>query len=122
MPTHLEEYQVGLLTWIAVLLVYGAQGVLSVLVEGKEVHEREPDRNSQPPLGSVMVIGILFLILLLSAGVFVLQVVRPAGSILVLAVSGVGWMLALATMLLLYRRYYVPEELASEAREDEIPW
>ncbi len=119
-PEHLTEYQIGLLAWVLVLAVYGVVGLTSVWLEGKEP---VPGQHvPHPGAGAAVVLAAGALAALAGMVVFIWRVVRGTGPAWLLGLSGTFWMWSLALVLAVYRRYFVPDEIIEQDRDEEIPW
>ncbi len=119
-PAHLESYQVALIVWGFVLALYGVQGLLSVWLEGQEL--RPGEKNSAPePMGAVIVMALLAGAVLLCAVQFVRSLqYQPDPQRLALYGALLFW--GLAAMLVLYRRYFIGDEVVVGDRDDGVPW
>ncbi len=120
MPTHLEAYEIGLITWVGLLLVTGVQGLISVYVEGQELRPLE-HKPAREPWEAVLLVAAFTLLELLWAGGFIrgLFSVRAMSE---LAVYGALLSFTLAASLLVYRRAFVADESLVQERDDGIPW
>jgi len=120
-PTHLEAYEIALIAWVTVLAVFGLQGLISVWLEGRELEADKPKRASEP-LAAVVAMGALALaeVFLAARLVRALHVApEPAGTLALYASLGA---FILAVMLIIYRRYFIDDEVIVGEREDGVPW
>lgn len=118
-PIHLDSYQIALIVWGFVLALYGLQGLLSVWLEGAaQPGEKSP---APEPLGAVAAIAIL-------AGIEIFLAVRFVQSLQHqpepqrLAFYGALLFFGLAAMLVLYRKYFIGDEVITQDRDDGVPW
>jgi hypothetical protein len=119
-PTHLDAYQIALIAWGFVLALYGVQGVLSVWLEGRELKLKGQGERPREPLWVLVVILALTALELLLAVRFVLGL--PTAPARQLALDAGLLFMVLAVMLVLYRKYYVADEVMAQERDDGVPW
>lgn len=119
-PGHLESYQIALIVWGFVLALYGVQGLLSVWLEGQQLRpaEKNPARE---PLGAVVVMALVAGVVLFFAVQFI-QGLRYQPDPQRLALDGAVLFFGLAAMLVLYRKYFLGEEVVTQDRDDGVPW
>jgi peptidoglycan/LPS O-acetylase OafA/YrhL len=115
----LTELELGGIAWSIGLAIFGLQGLLSVLVEGQELH---PGRV-RPRLTGPLSVGIVVLALAL-VGTAVALAWGLTGN---WGPEALGWVagagcLILAVMLVLYKEGFVGDEASFDEREDGVPW
>ncbi len=120
MPTPLEDYEIGLIAWIALLAIGGIQGLISAYIEGEELRtaERRPARESW---GAVLLIAVLTLLEFVWITLFV-QGLFGGATASTLAIYGALLFFSLVALLLVYRRAFVPDEVLMQERDDGVPW
>ncbi len=119
-PAHLESYQIALIVWGFVLALYGVQGLLSVWLEGRELQPAEKN-SAREPLGAVVAITLVVGVVLFCAVQFVHSLQHHPDPQR-LALYGALLFLGLAAMLVLYRKYFVDDEVVTQDRDDGVPW
>lgn len=119
-PAHLEAYQIALIVWGFVLLLFGVQGLLAVWLEGRELVPGEA-RPAREPWGAVGSMVVLLGLELFFAVRFVGDLVlNPAPE--PLALWGALLFFGLAAMLVIYRKYFISDEVIVQERDDGVPW
>lgn len=115
----LTELELGGAAWAIGLAIFGLQGLLSVLVEGEELH---PGR-ARPRLTDVLSVGIVVFSVALFAVATALAYGLTAnwGRGEIGALAGAGC-LALAFLLVFYKEGFVGDEAGFDEREDGVPW
>lgn len=116
--------QIGLMAFGTLLLVYGAIGLVSVWFEGRELRpgRRVPSRGVVPTfVGFVLATGAAVL-----SGMFVRVIAHGlATETSTPRVEGVvagGLFLCAAALLVLYKKYFVEDEVTTDAYDSEVPW
>lgn len=115
----LNELQLGATAGALALAIYGIQGLVSVLIEGQELHPgRVPPRLTDWLSGGILVLTlILFCIALtLAYGIADDWRVEVIGSL-----AGAGC-IVLALLLVFYKEAYLGDEADLDPRDDGIPW
>lgn len=115
----LSELELGATAWAAGLLIYGVQGLLSILIEGQELRPgRMPPRLTD--LLSVVIIilavGLFGTALLLAYGLMRGWSPEALGG-----TAGVGCLI-LAVLLIAYKEAFVGDEASFDDRDDGVPW
>lgn len=115
----LTELQLGEIAFAITLTIFGIQGLISVVIEGQELH---PGRVSAR-LTNGLSIGIVILSLLLLAiaaslayGIAVGWGVEAIGT-----VTGTGC-LTLSLLLVFYKEAFIGDEANFDNRQDGVPW
>lgn len=120
MLTHLEAYEIGLVAWVALLAVWGLQGLIAAYVEDPRptVAERRPVKESWSALLLILALIALeiFWAILFVRGIF------AGASAKTLALYGALLAFTLAAALIVYRRAFVPDETLLQERDEEAPW
>lgn len=119
-PAHLESYQIALIVWGFVLALYGVQGLLSVWLEGPQLRPGEKNQ-AREPLGAVVAIALLTGVVFFFAVRFV-QSLQHQPDPQRLALYGALLFVGLAAMLVLYRKYFIGDEVVTQDRDDGVPW
>jgi hypothetical protein len=115
----LTELELGGVAWAIGLAIFGLQGLLSVLVEGQELH---PGRV-RPRLTDVLSVGIV----VFSVGLFAAATALAYGLTAEWSTGAIGALagagcLALAFLLVFYKEGFVGDEACFDEREDGVPW
>lgn len=119
-PAHLESYQIALIVWGFVLALYGVQGLLSVWLEGQQLRPGEKS-SAREPLGAVIAIAVVAGLVLFFAVQFVRSLQHQPDPQR-LALYGALLFFGLAAMLVLYRKYFIGDEVVTQDRDDGVPW
>ena len=118
-PLPLSELQLGAVGGAVTLGVFGIQGLISVLLEGRELRPGMVPPHLTNPLSAAIVIVSLLLFadaLLLGYGI----VIGWGTAALGLA-AGAGCVF-LATLLVCYKEAFLGDEARFDDREDGVPW
>ena len=118
-PFALSEAEIGLVGGAFSLVVFGLQGLISVLLEGRRLRPG----IVRPRLTDQLSIGIvLFSLLLLGIAVLLgYGLVSNWGPRLIGTAAGLGC-LVLALLLVFYKEAFVGDEACFDERDDGIPW
>ncbi|MGI9146122.1 MAG: hypothetical protein ACR2IK_06200 [Chloroflexota bacterium] len=115
----LSELDIGLAAWAFVLAVFGAQGMVSILLEGQKLRlGTTPARLTWPLTWAVVFSAAVLLVLscILGGAILTGQSVAVVG-----ATAGAGC-LVLAFLLVAYKEAFVGDEARLDSRKDGIPW
>jgi hypothetical protein len=115
----LNEIQIALAAWAFALAVYGTQGLLSLLLEGRELRPGRVAPRLTDPLSAAIVLaalGLFAIAVLLGLGI--VSGWRPA-LLGILAGSG---SVDLALLLIFYKEAFLGDEAILQEREDGVPW
>ena len=118
-PLPLSELQLGAVAGALTLGVFGVQGLLSVLVEGRELRPGMTPPQLTNPLSAAIVLVSLLLFadaLLLGYGIVMGWGITALG-----LAAGVGCVF-LATLLVGYQEAFLGDEARFDDREDGVPW
>ncbi|HEX5504074.1 MAG TPA: hypothetical protein VFW96_15720 [Thermomicrobiales bacterium] len=119
----LSELEIGLVAFGFTLTIFGAQGLVSVALEGRQVRPGKAPPRLPDALGR----AIVALACALCGDVVALSVALGVGIVagwppdVLGTLAGLG-ALALAALLILYKEAFVGDEAAFEDRDDGIPW
>lgn len=117
-PDHLTDVQIMLATWMAVFSIVGLHGLALHLAAAPE---GTPGGASAGADVAVALIGVCVLLEIGALGGFAVGVVFAAPTWLLGSTLAVG-LLALAGIVVLYSRAFVPWEVVRAERDDGIPW
>src|SRR5215218_1587086 len=118
-PLPLSELQLGAVGGALTFAVFGIQGLISVLLEGRELHPGMAPPHLTNPLSAAIVIVSIFLFLdalLLSYGIVV-----GWGTVVLGVGSGAGCVF-LAALLVFYKEAFLGDAAHFDDREDGVPW
>jgi len=115
----LNELQIGATAWALALTIYGVQGMVSVVVEGRQVSLGWIQPRLSTPL-SAAIAGLSVLLLML-AGLTGLAIVSGQPTAVVGSTAGAGC-LVLGLLLLFYKEAFIGHEAHLEPRNDGVPW
>lgn len=118
-PIPLAELQLGALGGALTLAVFGAQGLISVGLEGRELRPGVvPPQLTNPLSAAVVVVSLLLFVdaLLLGFGI-----VNGWDTTRLGITAGAGCVF-LAAVLLFYKEAFLGDEARFDDREDGIPW
>ena len=115
----LNELQIGAAAWAVTLAMFGAQGIVSIVLEGRQLFVGTiGPRLTNPLSAAVAALSVLLLILAVLTG---LAIVSGQPTTVVGTAAGAGC-LDLGLLLLLYKEAFVGHEAHLEPRQDGIPW
>ena len=115
----LNEVQIGLVALAFTLTIYGIQGLISVLLEGRTLHVGRVRPRLTNPLSLAIVVFSLLLFadsVLLGYGL-----IDDWGPTTIGLLAGAG-SLILALLLVFYKEAFVGDEGSFDRREDGVPW
>jgi len=115
----LNELQIGAAAWAVTLAMFGAQGIVSIVLEGRQLFVGTIGPRLTTPLSAA--IAACSILLLLLAGLTGLVIVSGQPTAVVGSVAAAGC-LDLGLVLLLYKEAFVGHEAHLEPRQDGIPW
>ena len=118
-PLPLSELQLGAVGGAVTLAVFGIQGLISVLLEGRELRPGMAPPHLTNPLSAAIVIISLLLFgdaLLLGYGI-----VTGWGTAALGVAAGAGCVF-LAALLVGYKEAFLGDEARFDDREDGVPW
>jgi hypothetical protein len=115
----LNELELGGVAWVIGLLIFGLQGLLSVVVEGEEL---KPGRVL-PRLTGVLSVGIvLFSVGLIGTATTLAYGLTDNWSPEWLGVLAGAGCLEVAFLLVFYKEGFLGDEATFDEREDGVPW
>jgi hypothetical protein len=118
-PLPLSELQLGAVAGALTLAVFGIQGLISVLLEGRELRPgMAPPHLTNPLSAAIVIVSILLFgdALLLGYGI-----VNGWGTAALGVAAGAGCVF-LATLLVCYKEAFLGGEARFDDREDGVPW
>ena len=115
----LNELQLGATAWALALGIYGVQGIVSIVVEGRQVLPGTINPRLNNPLGAV--IAALSVLLFVLAGVTGFAIVSGQSTALIGTAAGAGC-LDLGLLLLFYKEAFIGHEAHLDLRQDGVPW
>jgi len=116
---HLSVMEIGAVAAAVTLLIYGAQGLISVVVDGKELTPGQ----TPPHLTDALSDGIVVISALLITNGLALAygLADNWGTVYIGILAGLGCFL-LAAMLVAYKEAFLGEEARFDRRDDGVPW
>ena len=115
----LNELQIGAAAWAVTLAMFGAQGIVSIVLEGRQLFVGTiAPRLTNTLSAAIAACSILLLIL---AGLTGLAIVSGQPTAVVGTAAGAGC-LDLGLLLLFYKEAFIGHEAHLESRQDGIPW
>ena len=115
----LNELQIGAAAWAVTLAIFGAQGIVSIVLEGRQLFVGTIGPRLTNPLSAA--IAACSILLMILAGLTGLAIVSGQPTAVVGTAAGAGC-LDLGLLLLLYKEAFVGHEAHLEPRQDGIPW
>jgi hypothetical protein len=115
----LNELQLGATAWALALGIYGLQGIVSIVVEGRQVSPGMIKPRLNNPLSAV--IAALSVLLFVLAGVTGFAIVSGQSTALIGTAAAAGC-LDLGLLLLFYKEAFIGHEAHLDLREDGVPW
>ena len=117
--TALNELQIGATAWALALGLFGLQGVVSIIVEGRQVLPGIITPRLNDPFS--VVIAALSVLLLGFAGLTGFAIISGQSTALIGAAAGAGC-LDLGLLLLFYKEAFIGHEAHLDLRQDGVPW
>jgi hypothetical protein len=115
----LSELEIGLAAWAFVLGLFGAQGLISILLEGAELRPGV----TAPRLTRLLTLAIVVLAAVLLGLAFLLGGAILTGQpVSVVGLTAGAGCLVLALLLVAYKEAFVGDEARLDPRKDGIPW
>ena len=115
----LTELELGAIAWTIALGVYGLQGLISVLLEGRELRPGRMLPRLTGPLSALTVIGSI--VLLGIAVALAIGLVGDWRTGVLGTVAGAGC-LVLVVLLISYKEAFLGDEASFDNRDDGVPW
>jgi len=115
----LNELQIGAAAWALTLAIFAVQGIVSIVLEGRQLLVGTIGPRLTNPLSAA--VAALSVLLLILAGLTGLAIVSGQPTTVVGTAAGAGC-LDLGLLLLLYKEAFVGHEAHLEPRQDGIPW
>jgi hypothetical protein len=115
----LNELQIAAAAWAIALAVFGAQGIVSIVLEGRQLLVGTIESRLTDPLS--VAIAACSMLLLILAGLTGLVIVSGQPTVIVGTAAGAGC-LDLGLLLVLYKEAFVGHEAHLEPRHDGVPW
>lgn len=115
----LTELQLGEIALAISLIIFGLQGLISVVVEGQELHPGRvaPRLTNRLSAGIVTIACILLVISgLLAYGIASEWSVKSIGTL-----AGTGC-LAISLLLVFFKEAFIGDEANFDNRDDGVPW
>lgn len=123
-PEELSVGQLGLITFGVVFFLWGAMGYISAWLEGDELR---PGRHAAEGGAAPMVVTVVLALLLVGlSGLFVNAVLYglTEGPVKVryLGQLASAIFLVMTLLLVVYKKYFVDDEVLVEDEHSEVPW
>src|ERR1700730_15132014 len=115
----LNELQIGAAAWAVTLGMCGAQGIVSIVLEGRQLFVGAIAPRLTNPLSAA--IAACSMLLLILAGLTGLAIVSGQPTAVVGTAAGAGCF-DLGLLLLLFKAGFVGHEAHLEPRHDGVPW
>jgi hypothetical protein len=115
----LTELQIGATAWALALGMFGLQGIVSIIVEGRQVLPGVIMPRLNNPLSAV--IAALSILLFVLAGLTGFAIVSGQSTALIGTAAGSGC-LDLGLLLLFYKEAFIGHEAHLDVRQDGVPW
>jgi low temperature requirement protein LtrA len=115
----LTELQLGEIAAAISLAIFGVQGLISVVIEGQELH---PGRTPARLTNSLSIgIALLSLLLIVVAGLLAFGIAADWRLEAVGTLAGIG-SIAISLLLVFYKEAYIGDEATFDDRQDGVPW
>ncbi len=115
----LSEMELGLVAVGFTLAIFGFQGLISVLLEGRRLHPGIVRPRLTRPLSQAIVV---FSVVLFGIAIALAYgIVLDWSPIALGTIAGAGCII-LATLLIFYKEAFVGDEACFDEREDGVPW
>jgi len=125
----LNELQIGATAWALTLGIFGAQGIVSIVLEGRQLFLGTIEPRLDNPLRASrygvdplsIAIAALSVLLFILAGLTGLAIVSGQPTAVIGSAAGAGC-LDLGLLLLFYKEAFIGHEAHLEPRQDGVPW
>ena len=119
MPEALNELEIGFVGVALTLVIFAVIGLISVLLEGRELTPgRVPPRLTDPLSVAIVIFSALLFVIAVFLGTGIVQGWEPR---LIGLLAGLG-SLDLALLLVFYKEGFVGNEARFDDRDDGVPW
>ena len=115
----LTELQIGATAWALALGIFGVQGLVSIVVEGRQVLPGTIKPRLNNPLSAVIAAASILLFML--AALTGLTIVSGQSTAVIGTAAGAGC-LDLGLLLLFYKEAFIGHEAHLDVRQDGVPW
>jgi len=115
----LNELQIGATAWALTLGIFGAQGIVSIVLEGRQLFLGTIEPRLDSSLSAA--IAALSVLLFILAGLTGLAIVSGQPTAVIGSAAGAGC-LDLGLLLLFYKEAFIGHEAHLEPRQDGVPW
>jgi hypothetical protein len=127
--TALNELQIGATAWALALGLFGLQGIVSIIVEGRQVFpgiimpRLNPLRAARYGVDTLLsaAIAALSVLLFVLAGLTGFAIISGQSTALIGTAAGAGC-LDLGLLLLFYKEAFIGHEAHLDLRQDGVPW
>lgn len=115
----LSELEIGMVAVAFTLLIFAAEGLISVLLEGRELRPgRARPRLTNPLSLGIVVFALLLFAIAIALGIGLINDWDPE---IIGLLAGAGCM-DLALLLVFYKEAFVGDEAHFDHRDDGVPW
>jgi hypothetical protein len=115
----LNELQLGATAWALALGLFGLQGIVSIVVEGRQLSPGVIEPRLNNPLSAVIAaLSVLLFVLAVLTG---FTIVSGQPTALIGSAAGMAC-LDLGFLLLFYREAFIGHEAHLDLRQDGVPW
>jgi hypothetical protein len=115
----LSELEIGFAAAAFTLAVFGAQGLISVLLEGRRLRPgRVPPRLTDELSRAIVVFSLALFAIAVTLASGLVSDWRPR----VIGVAAGGGCLVLAFLLVFYKEAFLGDEAGFDDRDDGVPW
>ena len=115
----LTELQIGATAWALALGIFGVQGLVSIIVEGRQVVPGIIKPRLTNSLSAVIAAASILLFML--AGLTGLAIVSGQSTAVIGTAAGAGC-LDLGLLLVFYKEAFIGHEAHLDVRQDGVPW
>ncbi|MDP9366200.1 MAG: hypothetical protein M3Q10_18595 [Chloroflexota bacterium] len=115
----LSEAEIGMVAIGFTLAIFGVQGLISVLLEGRQLHPGIVRPRLTDPLSIAIIVSSVVLFGIAVALAY--GIVLDWSPIALGLVAGAGCLI-LAMLLVFYKEAFVGDEACFDDREDGVPW
>ena len=115
----LNELELGEAALALTLLIFGIQGLISVIVEGQEL---QPGRVPERLTDTLSISIAIFSVALFVIAIFLAYGISDSWSVRTIGILAGAGSIILSLLLVFYKEAFVGDETNFDQRQDGVPW